>query len=212
MKSSLTAIALVLSSILAFHHLSADDSRNADGIDEKIQRLARKWYGDGAKITAVKEWTAVRISAQGYGTDGEKRWLVLLPEKPIGIYNACVVPMMIDSERNRFCKMSEEAKNALLAISKRTVVSGVSTDKKLNDLVTPYLLRTVGEKSREWTLGTYHYHPVEKVREYQLDLRSKSPKADAIATDASIYVDRNDFLIHRKVTGVLTISRGGVRQ
>lgn len=208
MKTGSIRIALLLATFLVSNNLAAQDTQSSDGDYKKIERLAFKWYGEGTKIKEVKEWKSMRITAQGYDTDGERSWLVLFPETPIGKYNAYVVPMAIDSKRNDCITMSEEARKALLSISKPTVVSGVSVEKKLNDFVLPYLLQTGGEKSEEWTQGTYYYFPAENVREYLLDLKAQDPGADAIPRAASVYLDENGFLIHRKITGVLTISRG----
>ncbi len=180
---------------------------NLNKQQDKIACLAIQWYGEGTKIEAVTIWKAMRIVARGYDTDGEKRWLVLFPEIPIGMYNAIVVIMTMESHNNNFTTMSEEARKTLLSVSNLNVVSGVATEKRLNDLVVPYLTHTIRESSKEWTQGTYYYHPVEIIHEYTLSLQNHNPDSDWVPRSASVYIDENGFLIHHKVTSVETISR-----
>jgi hypothetical protein len=208
MKTRPVAITLLIASLIGSHNLRAQDTKSAGENYRMIQRLAIKWYGEGTKIREVREWKAIRITAQGYDTYGERRWLVLFPEAPIGSYNAVIVSMMIDSKHNDWITMSEQARKALLTVSKLTRVSGVSVDNEMNDLGIPYLLQTFRSNSTEWTKGTYYVFPVENVSEYMLDLKAKDPNADSIPEAASVYMDENNFLVHRKITSTLTISRG----
>ncbi len=223
MKNAIIILVLVVSLTLQYKCI-ADNARNSstngtvftvqkiqpedlDKQRDKIASLAIQWYGEGTKIEAVTFWKAMRIAARRYDTDGEKRWLVLFPEKPIGTYNAIVVKMTMRSHNNNFTTMSEEARKALLSVSNLNVVCNGSTEKRLNDLVLPYLAHTIRESSKEWTQGTYYYHPAELIREYKLSLQNHNPDSDWVPMSASVYIDENGFLIHHKVTSVETISR-----
>jgi len=176
---------------------------------ERIGQLARKWYGEKTTIEQIRKWKGLRVTAVAYNTAGnpEKRWLLLFSDKKVGPYSGAVVPLQIDSWRNEWIRIPDETQERLQAISKYTVVSGVSEEKKLNDLVLPYLLKTHGEKSDIWRKGSYHYVPMKEVREYLLKLAPDDANPNWIPQAASVYVDQDGVIIHHKITDVLTISR-----
>ncbi len=124
---------------------------------ERVGQLARKWYGEKTIVEEVRKWKGLRVTAVAYNTAGnpEKRWLFLFSDKKVGPYSGAVVPLQIDSWRNEWIRMPDETRERLQSISKYTVVSGVSEEKKLNDLVLPYLLQTHGEKSDIWRKGPW---------------------------------------------------------
>jgi len=175
---------------------------------ERVGQLARKWYGEKTTIEEVRKWKGLRVTAVAYNTAGnpERRWLLLLSDKKVGPYSGVVVPLQIDSWRNEWIRIPDEMRERLQSISEYTVVSGVSEEKELNDLVLPYLLRGHGEKSEIWTKGSYHYVPVKEVREYLLKLTADDANPNWIPQAASVYVDQDGVIIHHKITDVLTIS------
>jgi hypothetical protein len=180
----------------------------ASSEEERVDRLAKKWYGEKTTIEEVRKWKGLRITAVPYNIPGnaEMRWLLLFADNKIGSYNGVVVPMAIGSSRNKWILMSGETRQRLLAISRPTGESGVSEEQKLNPLVIPYLLLTEGEKSEIWTKGGYTYVPVQEVREYLLKLVPGNEDSDWIPQAASVYVDQDGVIIHHKVTDVLTVS------